>query len=388
MRTELAPAPAPAPSFPPPAASPGAPRTVLRAVGDLTAGELVAWRALAEEAVEPNPFLGPDMTLAAFRHFGEPHVALAVTSWQGRWVAALPLRRRLGWRKFPGPCLTAWGHTHGFLNTPLVHPDHVEAATRSLVDRLLDDRRAGFVVLDLLGADGPVAAGLEAALAARGADPVCYEDFERAALRRRPEPSYLEGRLSPKRRRELRRQLKALERELGAPLTVVDRAEDPQAVERFLELEASGWKGQAGTAFASDPGHTRFFAEVCRAYAQTGRLQLLALQTSERAVAMKCNLREGDVTFCFKIAYDETLHRFSPGIQLELANIDRFHDDPALASWQDSCAWHHNAMINRLWPDRRRCQTLLVPTAGPLGRGPGQVVRLLSALRERSGRTS
>ena len=40
---------------------------------------------------------------------------------------------------------------------------------------------------------------------------------------------------------------------------------------------------------------------------------------------MKCNVSAGDTLFCFKIAYDEELAHYSPGILLEAENVDVFH---------------------------------------------------------------
>ena len=81
-------------------------------------------------------------------------------------------------------------------------------------------------------------------------------------------------------------------------------------------------------------------------------LRKLELRVGERAVAMKCNLIAGPAIFCFKIGHDASLARYSPGIQLELENVELFHRSDA--AWMDSCAQPDNAMINRLWPDRRR----------------------------------
>lgn len=78
---------------------------------------------------------------------------------------------------------------------------------------------------------------------------------------------------------------------------------------------------------------------------------------------MKCNLIAGDGAFCFKIAYDEELAAFSPGGQLERENITVFHEQRD-QGWQDSCADPDNAMINRLWPDRRRLSNLIVARRG------------------------
>jgi CelD/BcsL family acetyltransferase involved in cellulose biosynthesis len=227
-------------------------------------------------------------------------------------------------------------------------------------------RGTGLVALERLSADGPVAAALDGAFDEAGVRPIVWATEERAALRRREDGQYVELSLSSKRRRELRRQRSLMERELGGPLECVDAAGDPAAVEAFLALEAAGWKGRAGTAMELARAG-EFFREACCGLAERGRLQLLLLRSGDRLVAAKCNLTSDDAVHCFKIAHDETLGRFSPGVQLELENISAFHDRTELA-WMDSCAAPDTQMINRLWPDRRTVTTLLVPGAGAAGR--------------------
>jgi CelD/BcsL family acetyltransferase involved in cellulose biosynthesis len=163
----------------------------------------------------------------------------------------------------------------------------------------------------------------------------------------------------------------------------VDLAGSEEAVRRFLGLEASSWKGRAGTAMLANPDHARFFEEVCDRFARLGRLQLYELRAGERAVAMKCNLVAGPGIFCFKIGHDGDLARFSPGIQLELVNIERFHAGDA--DWMDSCAAPDNAMINRLWPDRRRIRTLILGRPGLRTRAARRAFRAAMNRRRSQG---
>jgi CelD/BcsL family acetyltransferase involved in cellulose biosynthesis len=346
--------------------------TERRPLESLTQEDIAAWRELAERAAEPNPFFEPAMLLPAWRHLGGPGVSLLVRRDGPRWLASLPVVRALRFRKVPGPALLAWVHTHCFLGTPLVDRDDPVGALRALLHFTSGDPWAGYLALEMLGDDGPVGAALEVALREEGLHGVLYERAERAALRRREDADYLQPGLKAKRRRELQRQRRSMEAQLG-PVSVTDRAGDPLAIEAFLELEASGWKGDAGTALAS-AGHRLFFGELSRTLAADGRLQLLAMVAGDRVVAMKCNILAGDCVFCFKIARDEALDRFSPGVQLELENVDIFHRTPH-AAWTDSCAWEHNQMINRLWRDRRSVSTVLIPGRRASGRVGRHVIR-------------
>lgn len=50
-----------------------------------------------------------------------------------------------------------------------------------------------------------------------------------------------------------------LSEQLGSALECYD---EPTRADEFIQLEASGWKGRAGTAFGSDPAHAEFFRET------------------------------------------------------------------------------------------------------------------------------
>jgi hypothetical protein len=54
----------------------------------------------------------------------------------------------------------------------------------------------------------------------------------------------------------------------------------------------------------------------------------------------------------------------------------------------DSCASPNNAMINRLWPDRRAVATWALPATGPRGWLAGRTLGLAKSLREFNRRRS
>ncbi len=339
-------------------------------IADLTARQRGAWRELAARACVPNPFGEVDYVENALRGLRERHVGVLVVSDERRWHAAMPVRRVTRWRHVPGPLLVSWRHQYCFLTTPLVDRDDPEAALASLLARGAGERGVLGLMLNWVDADGPLGAVLASAspLARRALE---VERFSRASLQRRPENDYVSSMLSVKHRRELRRLRRRLEEEVG-PVGLHDRAGDDAAVQRFLRLEQSGWKGRSATAMTSRPRHARFFTDLCRRYADEGRLQLLTLESAERTIAMKCNVRAGDGVYCLKITYDEHFAPFSPGVHLEMANVDHFHEIASIR-WMDSCAMPDNAMINRLWPDRRELRTALICPGG-LGGGLGSAL--------------
>jgi CelD/BcsL family acetyltransferase involved in cellulose biosynthesis len=353
-------------------------------LSDLTDRDVSAWRELAARAIEPNPFFEPDFVLPAARSLdGSGGVGILLAESADGWAACLPVRRAWRWRRLPLRSLTAWRHLYCYLGTPLVSDEQPQRAVDALVEWATADPTTVAFALDWMGVDGAVGSALRQALGERNGGAFAYESFDRALLRRRAEDTYLNEALSAKRRKELRRLERRLADGLGEPLTLTDRGSEPDAPTDFSRLEAAGWKGRAGTALGSSARHTRFFEEVCGAFRASGRLQMLALRGGERTVAMQCNLIAGEGLFCFKVAYDEALASYSPGVQLELAAVDAFHDWEAI-HWMDSCAAPDNQLINRIWPDRRRVASVVVAGDGRAGRAALAGVRSAAAVRDRA----
>lgn len=346
---------------------------------ELDGRDLSAWRELADVAVEPNPFWDPDFVLSAARGLGQlREVAILHVPREGGWSACLPVSRRIGWHRLPLPGIASWRHSYCLLGTPLLAPGAEAAEAEAMIAGAMAARRTTFAGFEWVSSGGPFDADVGGA---------AFERFSRATLHRRDEPDYLEGRVKGKHRREFRRLAQGLEAELGGELELVDRAGEEDAVDLFLRLEAAGWKGRNGTALASDTGHARFFRDLSAAFASRGRLELLFLEGAGRVAAARCSLLAGDASFCFKVAFDEELRRFSPGRELELRLIDRFHANPALG-WMDSCADSTNELFNRLWPDRRELLTTVYRTPGPLGALAAGGLRAIAAARERRRRSA
>ena len=329
-------------------------------IGEVGEAEAERWRRLAERAVEPNPFFEADFVLAGARHLSDPARALAVVEEGDEWRACLPLAPGR-WRRAL-PATFAWRGLYGFLGTPLVARG-AEGALDVLLDNACEHAGRRALAIERASADGALDAALSAP--ARGSHRLAESSVsERATLERREDGEYL-GHVKPHHLREFKRQRRRLAEQLGAEIESHDRAGDPGAVDDFLVLERGGWKGRADTALASAEADARFFGEVCERFQAAGRLQLLELRAGNRILAMKCNLLAAPGSFAFKIAFDEEFARYSPGIQLELENIDFFHR--AGLEWMDSCADPDNAMINRLWAGRRSLQTLLYVRRGLAG---------------------
>ncbi|MET0306252.1 MAG: GNAT family N-acetyltransferase [Solirubrobacterales bacterium] len=258
--------------------------------------------------------------------------------------------------------LGTWNHDYSFLGTPLVDRDRLDRYAAGLVAAVERRGMGHFLVLRDID-EGPVLDALRDAIGASRKVEVAFErSFERAAVERRTEADYVSTLKSSRRRRLNRRQRKLAEAVDGELDCRYVRCADG-AVETFLELEASGWKGELGTAMACDSGSTAFFAEMCKWFDQRGRLQMRVMQGNEKAIVMNCNLVAGNAMFSFKTAYDESFRKYAPGLLLQLDDFSAWHERER-EDYMDSCGDPNAQTLNEFWPDRRTITTVVIGRRG------------------------
>lgn len=335
---------------PDPALTPGIGRTV-------PALQAARWADLASGAAEANAFYTPALLLPALAHLDEREEVrmIEVEDADGRLIGLMPIvsARRHG--RLPIGNVANWTHRHCFLGAPLVRRGQEQMAWAGFLARL--DAMPGaahFLHLSGLGAAGANAAALEAVCVAQRRPFVEIQRYDRALLASDlTADAYWETNVRAKKRKELRR----LQKRLGEMGTVTHRtltegAELPGWCADFLTLEASGWKGAEGTALGQRASDVAFLHESCARAFANGALHMLRIDLDGRAIAMLVNFRHMDGAFSFKIAIDEALGRFSPGVLVEIDNLRAVQGDPDLG-WMDSCAAPGHPMIDSLWVERR-----------------------------------
>ena len=314
------------------------------------------WAQLADEAAEANAFYAPDMLSAAIDHLaGDQTVRLIEARDGDMLIGLMPATIRPRHGRLPIGCVGNWMHDHCFFGSPIIRKGYEKAAWGAFLTQLDEaDWAPGFLHMEGVDAAGANAAAIEA---------ICVEQrrgwreihrYDRAMLRSElSADAYWETQVRSKKRKELRRLQKRLA-ELGAveQRQLSDRHDLQSWCDDFLALEASGWKGQEGTALSCKPSDTDFFRAACTAAFDAGRLHMLRIDLDGRAIAMLVNFRHGEGAFSFKIAFDEALGRFSPGVLIEIANLHAVQGDPSIA-WMDSCAAPDHPMIDSLWAERR-----------------------------------
>jgi CelD/BcsL family acetyltransferase involved in cellulose biosynthesis len=362
---------------PPPSHPPKGPRVeVVRTAAELMAHR-ASWEDLARNHAEANVFYEPCLLLPALEAFADGVELTIVLVFRSNALPGqpdvlcglFPFERCPRSRGLPVPVLRLWRHPYCYLCTPLVRQREAKAALAALFDwAATDPRGTPLVELSTVNGDGELLHALIDLTNERKLLAFHDERYNRALLRRRDTAeAYLAGAVSAGHRKEIQRQGRRLS-ELGR--VAVERlaaGDDVQPwLDEFLTLEAGGWKGRNGTALACAPRTRIFFVTAARAAFEAGQLDMLRLTLDSRAIAAKCSFRSGEGAFAFKIAYDERYARYSPGIQLELANVEAVHRDPQLR-WMDSCAKQAHFMIERLWSERRPIHAELYSTGRPLG---------------------
>lgn len=312
------------------------------------------WTELAQDAAEANAFYAPDMLGAALDHLAGDVRLIEARADDGP-IGLLPIAVQPRHGRLPIGCVANWMHDHCFFGAPIVRRGAELAAWRDFIAQLDAAPWArGFLHLEGIDAAGANAAAIEALCVEQRRGWREIHRYDRAMLRSDLDAdSYWETHVRSKKRKELRRLQKRLA-ELGAleQRLLTDTADLADWCGDFLALEASGWKGQEGTALACKPDHAAFFRAACAAACNAGRLHMLRIDLDGRAIAMLVNFRHGEGAFSFKIAIDETLGRFSPGVLIEIANLHAVQGDPAI-DWMDSCAAAGHPMIDSLWAERR-----------------------------------
>jgi CelD/BcsL family acetyltransferase involved in cellulose biosynthesis len=348
------------------------------------------WEELAAEAGEPNPFYEHWMLLPALAAFPDADFRCVVIWDNGKLAALIPMRWERRWRSMPVAALRSWVHRNMVLCTPLVRA----ASAARCVSALLESDLAPVLEFDLVPAEGVFYGALaEAALA--GACPWLVTDaYMRAILVRQRDPR---SRFNSNLKNNLRRWESRL-RACGALEPVrLGEADDVAAWrDEFLQLEASGWKGEAGSALASREQDRRFAVEVLDEAHRRGRLVITGLNLGGRPLARHVAITAGEGAICFKIAYDEAHAKHAPGIVAEVENVRQFMETPG-PRWVDSNTSRENTSYGRVWKDRRTVQSVAVGARGvgraavaalPLLRLAKDVLRRLAARAPGSGRDS
>lgn len=322
------------------------------------------WYDLGERAIEPNGYYLPGWELSVNASARDRTNAMALCAFAGappsRLIGLMPVVSL--WRAWtiPLPALVS-AHPYGTLCSPLLDRD---AAVEAAAGLLMQAKSAGAhaLVLRDVALDGPAMNAIAEAMRHHGLEPRVLSSHARASLDATQQADQLlRGALGGKKLKELRRQRQRLA-EHGIVSVDVARTSDQvtAALETFLQLEASGWKGKRGTALIQHDGDAAFIRCAAPALAESGQCEIISLRAGETPIAAGVVLRHQDRAFFFKLGIDERFAKYSPGVQLTLELTRHLCTDPTIAS-ADSTASADHPMINPIWRGRLAIGDALIP---------------------------
>ncbi len=313
------------------------------------------WRMLASRALDPNVFYEPGFALAAAPLFGaDARAALVWSRAPRQLVGFFPMhveRRHYG---VPFAVMVGWTHPYAPLGTPLVDRDMAEPVVAAWIDDLAADASLpDLMLMPLLAQSGPLATALADVLARRGCQATSFDRHQRPLLA--PGDSradYFQRTMSSKRLRNMRRRQRRLQ-DLGN--VAIEQATDVNAIARglddFLSLEASGWKGRAGTAILNDERTHTFIQQAVMALGNEGKVLVHRLLTNGKTIGATLALKSGDTAWGWKVAYDEAYADYSPGVLTVAGLTESILADPKIAR-VDSCTSANNTMALETWGER------------------------------------
>ncbi|MEW6454596.1 MAG: GNAT family N-acetyltransferase [Pseudomonadota bacterium] len=326
------------------------------------------WRSLAARALEPNVFYDPAFALAAAPVFGKGVGATLVWSASGRLMGLFPGHAG---RNHAGiqTATIGWTHPYAPLGVPLVDRDESEAVIAAWLDQI--GQNNGLLALSYIPEHGPFSRALDAVLKRTGRRDAAFGHHERALLDPGAERAgYLDRAVSSSKRKEIRRQRRRLEEVAPVTFATITEAQDiGAALKDFLVLEASGWKGLAGTAAANDPAIRSFMESAVSGLAARAQARVDRMSLNGQPIAVCVTLMSGDTAWCWKIAYSEGVARYSPGVQLVFDLTANLLADQTVAR-TDSCATAGHPMIDHIWSERLAVSDRLIevkPQAIPFG---------------------
>jgi CelD/BcsL family acetyltransferase involved in cellulose biosynthesis len=104
------------------------------------------------------------------------------------------------------------------------------------------------------------------------------------------------------------------------PAVEFEIAHEPGAIQAMLpdvlQIEASGWKGAAGTAILNDPRLMDFYSRQIEAFALRGGVMLSRLRVDGHTISGEYCMVDSQTLYVIKLAYDENVARLAPGNSL------------------------------------------------------------------------
>ncbi len=292
-----------------------------------------------------NPFMAPAVVAARRGRLGDRAIVI-LAAWQeaaqerrlvGVWVLA---RRRDVWSGFLPVLQTPLEPRHDTSGAPVLDAAHARAAMAALIE----------AAFGLPGLPRAIRAGAWpqalSALLPASCRAAMAERWSRSVLMPADAASLWE---LPRVRKRLKQE-RSLKRAGRLDHLALRGAEAQRGIAIFLAIEASGWKGAAGTALARREADRTDLVAVFEAFAAADRLSIDVLMLDGEPIAAGVMIEAGDGQVFWRTAYDERFARHSPGVMLDLAVTRRVLSQGR--AFIDSGMGPFTRPESQIWPGR------------------------------------
>ena len=323
------------------------------------------WGDLVLRAAEPNPFLHPIIVATAVGRLNASE-APVVLAWQGERLVGVWAFIRSHLRSgTPIRVLKAPIHPLLANATPIIDSTVAQRALSAMLDAIKSSATLPKIIsVSSCNSAGPVMAALQGACPSHPRGPTILRTATRPQLACHQQPTtYFAQAMSSSRRRKLGQLRRRLATHGHLELNVHrDDASFGESLERFMQIEAAGWKGISGTSLLGTDGAV-FARGALPQLARRGVAEIWELSLNGEAVSMAIVLREDRTAFVWKIAYDEEWSGCSPGVLLAQDYTTRFLSDD-VTDFADSCAADDTGLLGPLWTGRQGMADFLLDARG------------------------
>ncbi len=300
-----------------------------------------SWNDLAANSIYANPFYERWNLMPALRHLDKNQKIYIVTilDSDNRLVGLFPVAIEKWVMHFS--ILSVWKHDHCYLTDPLLLS---QVNVVGVLDRLCKE-------LSLTWCSWPwhspelIPSGRKRTYK--------YLEKRAAILNTESIDSHLAS-LSGKKKREHGRVLRRA-KELNGQLIYEEHNNINDGLNRYTQLEKSGWKGRNRSAILSEYNTYNYYQEIAKNCSESNTIEFQVLRIDDVDLAVAFRFVSGNRYFEVKTAYNEEFRNIGPGKILELEILKKLS---LLKDIQvDSCTSPNNYLINTLWPERKLIQT-------------------------------
>jgi hypothetical protein len=354
---------------------------------DMDSRTIDAWADLEQRSLEANAYLSPHFVLPSvhcldsgisplFMLIERVHGGSHELAGFGAFTVQSPNIR------FPLPYLRAYSSNHSYLTGLLIDRDHAEQTIEAFFDFLgqAGSKWRGIEFQNRSG-DGELCRLLESFAKERCVFWSEYSKSQRAVLLpSRCNETYIARQAAGSR---IRCKQKLSERGDVTWRMLSGNEVQSEVIERFLDLEHSGWKKEKGTSLRSKSSHEQFFREMIANFRADGNVFFTELRVGEVAVASTSHIISGNTGFAFKGGWHADYAKWSPGILNELELIRNAPEMCRNLVLIDSGAVE-GSFIDQLWEDHRLLKTGMFLT-NPIARFVASPINRMRQIKRNLG---